>query len=354
MAINYGAQALSLAVETIEPYLCVTREQLDLLALWAAHTQAYPVFACTPRLSIRSQNPGEGKSTALGIVELLSREGMGSGLATGSALYSLIHAKKPTLCLDEMDNTFSPNGFSRANKPLQAILNEGYTRKGTVWVNRSGGPVELSLFTPVAFGGIGALPVAMASRAIPLMMKKGIPSEVFDPEIEGIFVSEARDVLADWLKDESRCEFLASCDRRPEIEGITDARQRQIAAPILAIGKLAGPEWEARAIAAIRYAFLGISTVHELTRFEMALRDALKVWPRDVSFMSGIELASRMAAMEDSPWKSLAGSSLAGARQLAGLLKAVGVSGGTHRIGPDKRPTQAYAREDIARVAKAL
>lgn len=345
---NYGASALDFARETIAPYLSATAEQLDLLVLWAAHTHTHHSFACTPRLSIRSNGPGEGKSTALTLVKLLSRNGKGTGHATGAALYNLIHQERPTLCLDEIDNTFSANGFSRANKPLQAILNDGYTREGTVMVNRSGASVELSLFTPVAFGGIGSLPAAMNSRAVPVMLKKGIPAEDFDSTIEGVFIADAREVLGDWLKDESRREILRQADRRPEIEGITDPRQRQIAAPLLALGMLAGDDWYARAIAAIRYAFLGISRVHEMTRFEMALRYALMVWERDtVNFMTGIELASRMASMPESPWKSLDTGGLAGARQLAALLKGSGVSAATHRIGG--KPTQAYAREELAR-----
>lgn len=354
MAHNYGASALDYAREMIAPYLSAAPEQLDLIVLWAAHTHAYQTFACTPRLSIRSNGPGEGKSTALTLVKLLSRNGKGSGHATGAALYNLIHQEKPTLCLDEIDNTFSSNGFSRANKPLQAILNDGYTREGTVMVNRSGGSVELSLFTPVAFGGIGSLPAAMNSRAIPVMLKKGVPAEDFDSTIEGILISEAREILADWLKDESRRTILRAANRRPEIEGISDPRQRQIAAPLLALGMLAGDEWHARAVAAIRYAFLGISHVHEVTRFEMALHDALQVWERETSFMTGKEIAARMAALPESAWKSWAGSdgSLAAARQLSALLRGSGVSAATHRI--EGKPTQAYAREDLARAARLI
>ena len=350
MTSTHGHNALNFAREMIEPYLFAAPEQLDLIVLWSAYTHAFDSFATSPRLSVRSNEPGAGKSTVLAIVKALARSGENSGHSTGPSLYSLIHDEHPTLLLDEIDNMFSSTGFSRANPQLQAILNDGYTSEGTVRVMRSGRSARLSVFTPVLFCGIGSLPAAMNSRSIPLMMHKGIPSEVFDPTIEGEYLAACREEIADWLKSEDRRRALRACERRPEIDGISDPRQRQIAAPLLAIGMLASDEWYARAVAAIRYAFLGVGSSKELTRFEMALRDALAVWPKETSFMTGKELASRMAKMKESPWKSLDGPSLAGARQLASLLKASGVSAATHRI--EGEPTQSYAREDLSGAAR--
>jgi hypothetical protein len=287
----------------------------------------------------------------MSVTQALSRNGENSSTATGPSLYNLIHEEHPTLFLDEVDNLFSPTGFSRANPQLQAILNDGYVSSATARVMRSGRSVKLSIYTPVCFAGIGSLPAAMSSRAIPVMMTKGNPAEYFDPMIEGMLLADCREVLADWLKCEKRLETLAECDRRPEIKGIDDPRIRQIAAPLLAIGMLASDEWYERAVCAIRYAFLGVGSSKELTRFEMALRDALKAWPRDISFMTGRELATRMAGLKDSPWKNLDTESLAGPRQLAMLLKPSGIASATHRI--DGEPTQSYAREELVKAFNA-
>lgn len=350
MTSNYGHDALTYARDTIAPYLSATEEQIDLVALWSAHTHAYSAFATSPRLSVRSSQPGSGKTTVMNVAQALSRQGENASSATGASLYTLIHEEHPTLFLDEIDMMFSASGFSRANPQLQAILNDGYTSGGTVRVTRGGRSVKLSVFSPVCFAGIGSLPAAMASRAVPVMMTKGNPAEYFDPMIEGLFVADCRDVLADWLKCETRLETLALAERRPEIKGIDDPRIRQIAAPLLAIAMLASDEWYQRAVNAIRYAFLGVGSSKELTRFEMAARDALKVWPRETSFMTGRDLASRMAAMKDSPWKNLDTESMAGARQLAMLLKPSGVVSATHRI--ENEPTQSYARVDLEAAVK--
>ena len=340
-----GTNALTYAREMIEPYLHATSEQLDLIVLWSAYTHAYDQFATAPRLSARSQGPGEGKSTLLDIVKVLSSKGEKAGYSTGPSIYSLIDAEHPTLLLDEIDNLFSATGFSRANPSLQAVLNDGYTREGFVRVMRSGMSVKLSIFGPVAFGGIGRLPAPMADRAIPIMMRKGVPDEVFDPAIEGVFLADCRNVFESWLSNKRSREFLQAFNRRPDVPGLDGARQRQIIAPLMAVGALAGDEWAHRAVAAARYAFLGVSEESQLTRFQLALRDALRVWDKDVSFMRGSDLAALMAGTKESIWKSLSGPSATAERQLGALLRGVGVSSSVHRI--DNVPTRSYARVDL-------
>jgi len=348
MAIEFNSDALDFAVASIGPYLYAAPEQLDLLALWSAHTHRFEAFAASPRLSIRSMVPGCGKTTALNLAKLLSARGENMGHTTPASLYTLIDSEHPTLCLDEIDNLFSSTGFSRANPALQAVLNDGYTRDGTVRVMRSGVPTKLSIYGTVAFGGIGRLPAAMNSRAVPLMMTKGLPAEVFDTIIEGPIISFCSDMFNDWLSNDSAISFLRSAERRPEIAGLSDPRSRQIAAPLLAIASLAGPEWQERGMRAIRHAFLGVSEEKVLSRAQMALRDAVAAWDSDASFMTGEQLTVRMAGLPNSVWAKVFNvESKAGIHLLASLLKSVGVSATNHRI--EGKQTHSYSKDELTK-----
>src|SRR5882724_10754814 len=101
MAIEFNSDALDFAVASIGPYLYAAPEQLDLLALWSAHTHRFEAFAASPRLSIRSMVPGCGKTTAINLAKLLSARGENMGHTTPASLYTLIDSEHPTLCLDE-------------------------------------------------------------------------------------------------------------------------------------------------------------------------------------------------------------------------------------------------------------
>src|SRR5690606_25804692 len=105
-------------------------DDLDLLALWAAHTHVCVETYTTPRLVLDSPVPGSGKTTVLEHLERLCMHPVQmASLSSPALLTRMLDAGLRTLLIDEADRSLSPDKPEVAE--LIAVLNSGYKRGGT-------------------------------------------------------------------------------------------------------------------------------------------------------------------------------------------------------------------------------
>jgi hypothetical protein len=119
------AQLLEDARSFFRRYVVVDTLQGDTVALWTAHSYVFDCARATPYLYFWSPEYGSGKTTALEVLEVVSRDGLTVDDLSGAALFRLIEARHPTLLLDELDGVFGKKG-SESAEDHRKLLNSGY------------------------------------------------------------------------------------------------------------------------------------------------------------------------------------------------------------------------------------
>lgn len=175
------AQLLEEAWAFFRRYIVVDDLQADTVALWAAHSYVFQCARATPYLYFWSPENGSGKTTALEVLEVLTRDGLTVDDLSGAALFRLIEARHPTLLLDELDGVFGKKG-SEAAEDHRKLLNSGYRAGKRVF--RCGGKnnTELQAFDvycPKALAGLNEIPGTLAHRAIAVSMKPPRPEDTY-------------------------------------------------------------------------------------------------------------------------------------------------------------------------------
>lgn len=221
-------------------------EARDAAALWVLHTWAIDAFHATPRLSLRSAEPGSGKSIVLDLVEAMSRNGRGAIYITPAVYWTMMDQGMPTLCVDEIDTVYSAAGSAAAHVVLRSIMNAGYRRGKTVPRKVGGQTRDFEVFGPLALAGIGRLPDTIASRSVEIIMRKPREGDKAVREFRPRF---AQDGLAIARR---RCEAWAKeavprlMDAMPEDIPASN-RAKEVWEPLIAVADLAGAEWSKRA-----------------------------------------------------------------------------------------------------------
>ena len=178
---------LDTIVSHLRQYLVCDEYQYTILALWVVHTWTFQYFDYAAYLDIRSPEPQSGKTRCLQLLrELSDLSWFAPGPSPATLSKRLLEDRTtaavemedghlfhhPPYCylLDDCDQTFLPSG--RQN--LIAMLNSG-VRKGCRFMS---GSEEYHLFGPKAFAGNAPLPRSLASRCIPIVLRRKKPSEV--------------------------------------------------------------------------------------------------------------------------------------------------------------------------------
>jgi hypothetical protein len=142
-----------------------------MLSLWAMLTYCYPCWSAVPYLSIGG-TMGSGKSRVFEVLSRLVFRPLASANMTAAALFRTLHEAGGVLLLDEAERL-------RDQTPdagdIRSILLSGY-KVGTPAkrLEASGDgkfrTLTFDVFGPKAIAGIAALPEALASRCIRLVM----------------------------------------------------------------------------------------------------------------------------------------------------------------------------------------
>jgi Protein of unknown function (DUF2786) len=159
--------ALDLVHYILEDYADLKEHEYVAVALWVLHTYVYQQFMVSPRLALLSPVRGCGKTTMLGLLELLAAKSERSDHISPAAIWWVVDQKRPTLLLDEADNLGLMN-----HGPLRAVLNSGHRKGGHITRIIGGGPKRFETFSPMALAAIGMLPLPILHRSIVIHMER--------------------------------------------------------------------------------------------------------------------------------------------------------------------------------------
>lgn len=141
------------------------------LALWSLLTYCYPAWSAVPYLFIGGPT-GSGKTRVFEVLSQLVFRPFASSNVTAPALFRTLHGQGGTLLFDEAEQ------LKQTNRPdvgeINSMLLAGYKRGGRATRLEPFGDsfktVEFDVFGPKALACISALPSALASRCIPIIM----------------------------------------------------------------------------------------------------------------------------------------------------------------------------------------
>jgi len=328
-----GGALLGAIAGFVRRYVVLGDAELDAMALWIVHTHAFAAAEATPYLAITSAEKASGKTRLLECLELLVARAWLTGRVTPAVLTRKIDAEEPTLLLDESDAAFG--GEKEYAEVLRGILNTGYRRGGKTSVavpaGRSFECLDLSTFSPKAIAGIGKLPDTVASRSIPIRLKRRTAQE----EVERFRRRRVERVAAPLR---ARIEAFATeighalIDAEPELPDELGDRAADVWEPLLAIAHAVGGWWVERA----ERAALALSA-HDASEDDTLgvrlLGDLRQVFAGVVEGRLATEaVIERLSAIEEAPWADWYGKPVT-PRKIAQLLRPYGIKPKTIRFG---------------------
>jgi putative DNA primase/helicase len=205
----------------LKRFICYEEFENAIVTAFIGHAWLWSTGALTytPRLAILSPERECGKSTLLDILALLLPNAISSASMSPAAMYRIIEKKKPVLLFDEADHKFEQN------PELINLINAGFKRGAIVYrTNKETMVVDsFNADCPLIFAAIdtGQLPDTVASRAIPIRMRRGIPKEKFRERLNG---KDATDLAKDWEAWANRVKAKA-IDHDPVMPGGIDGRK---------------------------------------------------------------------------------------------------------------------------------
>jgi hypothetical protein len=288
----------------------MTDADVDLLALWAAHTHLVVECYTTPRLQIDSPVPGSGKTTVLEHLQRLAlRSVQMASLSSPALLTRMLDAEQRTILIDEVDRALDPKKDGVAD--LIAILNSGYKRGATrpvlVPVKGGGWDVkEMPTFAAVAMAGNNPnLPDATRSRIIRVLLLPDLGGTVEESDWETIeedaFGLHSR--IVDWA-DQVRDQVKAT---KPELPEGVNGRFREKWGPLKRVADAAGGDWSNR---------VDTMALHDVAQYAMDKEDGLirevpavvllshifELWPEGSKFLPTSELIDMLAISHPMIW----------------------------------------------------
>ncbi|MCR6491709.1 DUF3631 domain-containing protein [Cellulomonas sp. P24] len=338
--------------------LTVHDSDLDLLALWAAHTHLCVETYTTPRLVIDSPIHGAGKTTVMEHLQRLClRPVQAASLSSPAMLARLLDVELRTILIDEVDRNLNPK--REGVEDLIAVLNAGYKRGGTRPVlvpTKDGWNVrEMPTFAPVAMAGNAPhLPDDTRSRTIRVLLLPDLEGRVESSDWEEIEIDAADlgEALAQWA-DEVRDTVRTV---RPVLpEGCT-GRSKERWSPIRRVAEAAGGHWPSIADDLIRRDLIEaqmdredgmVSTPPAVT----LLRDIHELWPGDDDFTPTSWLVSELILHNPRTWGPDSAYGKALTFQRLGRMLAQGFKVNSSRQGDGPR---GYYRQSLAPVWRRM
>ena len=309
----------------IKRYVMVEDDGALATALWVTFTWAHDIAVHSPILLVQSPEANCGKSTLLGLINLMVPRGAILVDTSPAVIYRMISAWQPTLILDEAEGEF------RSNPELRAVINSGWTRgAGVPRCNpETNEPEFFETFGPKAIGLKGArLPDTTLSRSIVVQMQRKLPADKVDDfshrdddELAGI-----RRRLKRFAQD--NLDKIENHRPRPP-EGFTN----RLAAnwrTMLAIAEICGMGSEARSAA------VELSRRDDEASFAVELlKDIKDTFERlRLDRISSVQLVKELGNMEDRPWAEMPRTlKVITQLQLASLLKPFEVKPKQVRFG---------------------
>jgi hypothetical protein len=306
-----GAALLDETRTWLATYIRVIVEaDLDLLALWAAHTHLVVETWSTPRLQIDSPIPERGKTTVLEHLQRLClRPVLMSTLSSPALLTRMLDAGQRTILIDEADRSLNLEKEGIAD--LFAVINSGHKRGATrpvlvpgkqnKWEVR-----EMPTFAAAAMAGNNPnLPDDTRTRIIRVLLLPDFDGTVEESNWEEIEVDAAtlHDALAAWA-DQVRDDVRAS---RPKLPDGIIGRFREKWSPLKRVAVAAGGRWPD----AVDAMALHDKEEHAMDREDglvkekpavVLLSHIYEVWPDGTVFLPTTELIDMLVIEHPSVW----------------------------------------------------
>ena len=343
------AGALADAERFVRRYIALIDAESCAISLWAFHTHAFDATDITPYLSITSAEMESGKTRLLEVLRHIVARPWFTGRVTAAVLARKIDKETPSLLLDESDAAF--NGDKEYAEVLRGVLNSGYERGGVSSIcARRGNEIsyaDLSTFCPKAIAGIGRLPDTVASRSIPIRLKRKAPGE----NVERFYRRDIGDVaepIRQSLENLGAFHSDRLSDARPQLPAELRDRTADVWEPLFAIADLAGGDWPNRARAAALELNGRGSEVSETIGVEL-------LWgcyhgfgnPEDGEPLDKLptkDMISELCADDEAPWSTWSKGHPITPRALANQLGKFGIRSRSIRMSDGSTP-KGYLRE---------
>lgn len=251
--------------------------QRDAAVLYFAGTHIFQELNTYGRLLVTSTEGNAGKTTVLDAGVMMSANPWMSDPTKWALQGKFKGVEAPTLFLDEIHLVFGLNGQRGRSNPLYKPVVEGYRKTATFSGQIDGAPHDFSCYCPTVMAGQkAAVPPDMRTRCINIWMKPAPDTiDLEDSLDEGVEADGQRigeqmhswaqlflGEVNDWAKEAKKLH--------PKLRG----RKLQVWGGLYAVAKAAGPEWEARFLAAFKELALDQSEKPILSADQQVLMDA--------------------------------------------------------------------------------
>jgi len=303
-------ELLSDVAQFIRRYVVCSDDQLTILSLWvlSGYFPCTSVFPSLASLNIYSAEPQSGKTTCLKALSYVAYKGWYTCGASTAVLFTKLRWSADVLLLDDRHVTFS----SSERQALVAFLNAGAAELGLygfLHPEEDSGVVDGSCFVPKAFAGHGPLPPSLASRCIPINLKRRKPSEPVE-RLRFCPAAEAAEPIVNRLhqwaqQDREHLRPLAQHVPAGMLSGLTP-HQQECAEPLVHIADLAGGPWPDKIRAALPRIFeadtqdSGNSTT--LRQLLSDVRDFFSA-KGNPEFIPTSDLLGHLHGLEERDWK---------------------------------------------------
>jgi len=251
VALEAGADLLADVEQFLRRYVYfASSAQTTAATLFVAHTWAFAAAEVTPYLHVTSAEAQSGKTLLLDLLRLLCRGPPMAADTTAAALFRSIGDPPPTILFDEVQELFGRN-VDEGQRELRAVLNAGYRLGGNVrrCVGEGFTVAEFPVFCPKVLAGTGTLPAMLATRSVPILLKRK-PKRADVERFKRRDVEAVADALVARLAGWTKTALPILTAARPELPDELNHRQQDIWEPLLAIADAAAGDWPKRARAA--------------------------------------------------------------------------------------------------------
>lgn len=271
------------------------------ISLWITGTYLMDNWGLYPKLYINSPERECGKTSLLCMIEAFAFNARMAASITPSAFYRIIQSEGPTLLIDEADRTL------RGNEELNGIINAGHTRRTAIKILSEPTPdgkwksVEMSLWSPQVFAGIGTQADTLLSRSIKISMRRKMVSEKVAAAPVDYFEQQedVRKSIKSWANQEGKS--VAALD--VSIPSIASDRALDNWRPLFQIAVSLKDDWPDRVLAAFNELEVNNKGSNPLSEGTELLTDIkLLIASHKSTEIPAAELLSYLVMKQDSEW----------------------------------------------------